>query len=419
MRSRPILLTLAVLLVAGGALFFARRGPAPTVVELGQVRRVPVLQSFVTASGEVTAVRSADIGSSLMGRLVRLHVKEGDRVTAGQVLALIDPEQASSSAQAAAAAVDALEADARTAATGIRVAQANLDAARVRGDDTARTLTRARTLRADGLIAQMEVDTAQANSDAAQTQIASAVAELRRAEQVVDATTQRIAQGRAEARRTRDTVRQTQITSPIGGTITRLDVEQGEMVVMGVQNQPGSILMRVSDLTAIDAEVKVAEADVLRLALDDRATVTLEALPGDMFPGRVVEIGASALPQTGTQAAAREFKVLVRLDAGMARLRPGLTADVDVLVDERANALVAPLQAVVERAGASGPARPGVFTVQNGIARFTPLARTGIIGGLEIEIEGVPEGTPIVIGPIQTLRDLRDGALVQPQATAD
>ena len=92
------------------------------------------------------------------------------------------------------------------------------------------------------------------------------------------------------------------------------------MVVIGLQNQPGTTLMTVSDLSQIDAEVKVAEADVLRIALGQPATVTLEAIPGKPFTGKVVEIGASALPVTAG-ASAREFKVVVRLDnadAGLA-----------------------------------------------------------------------------------------------------
>ena len=136
--------------------------------------------------------------------------------------------------------------------------------------------------------------------------------------------------------RTRDQLNKTDITAPIDGIITRLDVEQGEMVVIGVQNQPGTILMTVSDLSSINAEVKVAEADVLRLSIGNPATATLEALPGRTFPGKVVEIGASALPQVGTQAAAREFRVKVQLEGEVQSLRPGLTCDAEILVAERA-----------------------------------------------------------------------------------
>uniref|UniRef100_UPI0025BB299C efflux RND transporter periplasmic adaptor subunit n=1 Tax=Luteitalea sp. TaxID=2004800 RepID=UPI0025BB299C len=165
--------------------------------------------------------------------------------------------------------------------------------------------------------------------------------------------------------------------------------------------------MTVSDLSAVNAEVKVAEADVMRLSNGFPATVTLEALPLQKFTGRVVEIGASALPQVGAQAAAREFRVKVRLDGPAATLRPGLTCDTEILVAEKKNALTVPLQAVVEQNG-----KAGVFVVRDGGVTFTPVT-TGIIGGLSIEVDDVAEGTTIVSGPFQTLRNLREGDRVR------
>lgn len=412
MRKPTVLVfaLLAAVIVVG--VVFTRRGPAPLEVEVTPASRVATLQSFVTASGEITAIRSADIGSSIMGRLVSLRVKEGDRVKAGQTLAIIDPEQAASAMAGTAAAAQAVEADARGASSAVRAAQADVEAAQARLDDAQRTLRRTRELQAQGLVAQQGLDSAVAAGDAAQAQLASATAALRRAEQAVAGAGSRVTQARAEERRARDSLAKTRIEAPIDGVVTRLDVEEGEMVVMGVQNQPGTILMTVSDLSGIEAEVKVAEADVLRLELNDPSTVTLEALPGQTFRGRVVEVGASALPQVGTQAAAREFKVLVRLDDAGSRLRPGLTCDVEILVDERRNALVVPLQSVVERTVAGGVRRAGVFVERDGAVTFTPVTRTGIIGGLSIEVDGIADGARVVSGPIQALRDLVDGARV-------
>ena len=368
---------------------------------------VDTLQSFVTASGEIVATRYADIGSAVMGRLVELVVKEGDAVKAGQVLARIDPVQASSSADAAAASVGALEADARAAATQVRAAQAALEEARSREKEAAASWTRAQELQRAGLLPQSEFDKASMAGTSAAAQVAAATASFERAQQALASADRRIAQGRAENTRARDMLSKTEITAPIDGVITRLDAEQGEMVVMGVQNQPGTILMTISDLSAVNAEVKVAEADVMRLSKGFASTVTLEALPLQKFTGRVVEIGASALPQVGTQAAAREFRVKVRLDGPASSLRPGLTCDTEILVAERKNALTVPLQSVVEKDG-----KTGVFVVRDGSVMFTPVT-TGIIGGLSIEVDGVAVGTEIASGPFQTLRQLRDGDRVR------
>ncbi len=407
MTTRRVLFALALL---GLALFYystRQRGPVAREIDVAAVARTASLQSFVTASGEIVATRYADIGSSAMGRLVNLSVKEGDRVKVGQVLARIDRVQAASSAAAAAAGLGALEADARGSADQERSARADLEAAKARASESQKSLARAKDLRTSGLIPQSELDTVTATADSAAAQVDAATAVLARSAQTRGAAERRVTQGRAEQTRARDLLDKTAITAPIDGVVTRLDVEEGEMVVIGVQNQPGTILMTVSDLSAINAEVKVAEADVLRLALDNRGTVTIDAANGQKFPGRVVEIGASALAQVGTQAAAREFRVRVRLEGDTAVLRPGLTCDAEILVAERANVLTVPLQSVVQRG-----ADTGVFVVSGDAVTFTKV-KTGVIGGLSIEVDGVAEGASVVSGPFQALRELADGTRVK------
>jgi len=156
----------------------------------------------------------------------------------------------------------------------------------------------------------------------------------------------------------------------------------------------------------------VAEADVVRLALNQSAVVTLEAVPGERFAGRVVEIGASALPVAGSGAAAREFRVKVRLETADRRLRPGLTCDAEILTAERQHALVVPLQAVVIRPGRDGRDEAGLFVAAGRSVRFQPVT-AGIIGGLDIEVSGVEDGAVVVTGPYQALRDLQDGQAVR------
>ena len=195
------------------------------------------------------------------------------------------------------------------------------------------------------------------------------------------------------------------------GVVTRLPVREGEMVVIGIQNMPGTTLMTISDLAEVNAEVKVAEADILRIRSGQPARVTLEALPGREFAGEVVEVGASALPVVGAGAAAREFKVKVRLKGAVDGLRPGLTCDTEILVGESKDALTAPLQAVALR-GEPGREKTGVFAIEGDRARFVPV-EAGMIGGLEIEVKGVAEGLEIVAGPWQALKDLQDGVSIK------
>ena len=353
-------------------------------VEMGRVEKRAVFRSTVTASGEIVAERYADVGSSVMGKLVSLPVKEGDRVRKGQVVARIDSVPASSERDAATALVRAVEAD-----------QA---AARARAEDAARALARGRELRGQGLLPQADFDGLQAAADAATAQ--------------ADAAGRRAAQARAQLARAADLLGKTEIASPLDGTVTRLPVREGEMVVIGIQNMPGTTIMTISDLAVINAEVKVAEAEILNVRVGQPATVTLEALPGRTFAGEVVEVGASALPLVGAGAAAREFKVKVRVKDPQEGLRPGLTGDAEILVGEARDALAVPLQAVVLR-GEAGRERPGVFVGEGKTARFVSV-ETGMIGGLEIEVKkGLEEGREIVAGPWQSLKDLQDGAAIR------
>jgi HlyD family secretion protein len=377
---RPAATTLFLVVLAWGC------GRGGTVqVEVGRVETRDVFRSTVTASGEIVAERYADIGSSVMGRLVSLPVREGDRVRAGQVVARIDAVPARSDRDAAAALVHA--------------ADAELEAARARADDAARALARGRQLRDDGLLPHADFDALEAAADAAAAE--------------TEAAARRVAQARAQLARASDLVGKTEIVSPLDGVVTRLPVREGEMVVIGIQNMPGTTIMTISDLSAINAEVKVAEADILTVHVGQPATVTLEALPRREFAGEVVEVGASALPVVGTGAAAREFKVKVRIQDPEEGLRPGLTCDAEILVGEASDALTVPLQAVVLR-GEPGREESGVFVVDGTVARFVPV-QTGMIGGLDIEVKsGIGSGREIVIGPWQSLKDLQDGAAIRP-----
>jgi HlyD family secretion protein len=374
--------------------------------------RRDVFRSMVTASGEVIATRYADIGTSVMGRVVELRVAEGDEVSSGDVLARIDAAQAQSSADALAAAVEALEAEAAAAEDQQRTAESQRDVAAARDQEARRAAERAATLFDRGFIPESELDTAVAAADAAAGELAAAEAAVARARGSAAAADRRVSQARAQLTGALDTLQKTEIISPIDGRVTRLNVREGEMVVIGIQNQPGTTLMTVSDLAEIDAEVKVAEADVLRIRKGQEASVVLEALPGSRFSGRVIEIGASALPTSGAGAAAREFRVVVRLDRPQALLRPGLTCDAEIITDERLDVLTVPLQAVVLRTDDSGAERRGVFVVEGGNARFE-VVDTGIIGGIEIEVSGIDEGAEVIVGPIQALRTLEDGASIR------
>lgn len=377
------ILLLGVVGLGVAAVFLASRRSRGVTVQTVSVTKRETFRSYVTASGEIVAKRYADIGASVMGRVVSLRVKEGDRVVAGQVLARLDPVRAASEADAAQAAVVALGSD-------LRAAEARLLEAKLGAERKLRLVEQ-------GLLPRAEGDTARAALDGAQAQL--------------DAIRSREVQATAQLRGARDNLSKTAVVAPIDGIVTRLQVREGEMVVIGLQNQPGTTLMRLVGTSGLNAELKVAEADALRIKTGQAARVTLDALQGREFTGVVQEVGASSLPPASAQASsAREFRVVVSLNDGDGTLRPGISCDAEILVDERRGTLVVPLQAVTTRDD-GGREETGVFIIREGKVTFSKVT-LGLISGLDVEVSGVREGDEIVLGPLATLRGLKDGTAV-------
>lgn len=372
-----------IVLGLAATVFFVRR-PQGTAVDTTRITKRETFRSYVTASGEIVAKQYADIGASVMGRVVSLNVKEGDRVRTGQVLARLDPIRAASDVEAARAAVRALGED-------LKAAEARLIEAKL-------TAERNATLVEQGLLPKAQGDTSKAALDAARAQL--------------DAIKSRTDQANAQLRGVRDSLAKTAVVAPIDGIVTRLQVREGEMVVIGIQNQPGTTLMRLVGTSGLNAELKVAEADALRLRVGQTARVTLDALPGREFAGVVSEIGASSLPPVSAQtASAREFRVVISLEGNDGTLRPGISCDAEILAAEKSGVLVGPLQAVITR-DAGGREETGVFAVREGKAAFTRVT-LGLISGLDVEMNGVSDGTEIVLGPLATLRGLKDGETIR------
>lgn len=368
-----------VILGVAGFVFMSRR-PRGVEVETTTVTKRESFRSYVTASGEIVAKRYADIGASVMGRVLSLNVKEGDRVRTGQVLARLDPVRASSE-------VEAAQSGARALGDDLKAADARLVEARLTAD-------RNLSLVEQGLLPKAQGDSSQAALDAAKAQLA--------------AIRSRIDQANAQLRGARDTLSKTSVVAPMDGIVTRLQVREGEMVVIGIQNQPGTTLMRLVGDTGLNAELKVAEADALRLQVGQKARVTLDALQGREFAGVVSEIGASSLPPVSLQAAsAREFRVVISLEETGGALRPGISCDAEILASEKTGVLALPLQAVVTR-DVGEREETGVYVVREGKAVFNKVT-LGLISGLDVEVTGAAEGAEVVLGPLATLRTLKDG----------
>lgn len=411
-----LFLVFVLVLVAAAVFVGMKRSDAGIQVEVGQVTRKPVFRSFVTASGEIVATRYADIGSDIMGKVISLPVAEGQEVTAGQILAQIDPIQARADLEGAEAQVKALEAELAAAQDNVAAARSQIKRAEATQREAELNLARMERLFSQGVAPEAELDKAKAAYETAVADVAVAQANLERAENAQAAADRRVSQATAQVKRSSDLFSKTEIRAPMSGVVSSLQVREGEMVVIGIQNQPGTTLLTISDLSGVNAEVKVAEADILSVHLEQSAQISLDAVADRTFVGKVIEIGTSALPSLGTGAAAREFRVVIRIEQPDPGMRPGLTCDAEILTTELEQVLTVPLQSVVIR-DIGGEEQTGVFLHRDGEKKavFVPV-KTGVIGGLEIVVEGLEEGDPVITGPFQVLKELQDGALVETAA---
>jgi len=364
------------------------------------------LVEIVTASGNIRARRTVDISSDVSARVAQLMVEEGDDVVAGQVLLRLEPDQY----QAALSRTEALLAQAEA-----QLAQQQANLLRTTRDRDRLLQLRARD---SILVSRQQVDDAETDVEVQQAMLESAGHGVSQASAAVDESA--------------DLMSKTIFTAPMDGKVTRLNVEEGETVIIGTMNNAGSLVLTISDLDVIEVVVQVDETEVSKISVGDSASIRIDAFADREFAGHVTEIGNSAINPPGQQAtsqqAAIDFEVVLTLDASDAPLRPDLSATADVVVESRPSVVAVPIIALTVRdqeedsteTGAESTIKPGeptdvegVFMVADGQVSFTPVT-IGIAGQEYFEIlSGLSEGDSVVSGPYQRIRQLRDGDAIR------
>lgn len=392
-----IFIVIALFALVSIGLVAKSRQKKVTEVQTEKVKRENLV-SKVTASGKIQPKKKVDISASIPGKVVRLAVEEGQRVNKGDFLLQIDS-----------APYDAALANARAA---LSAARSDLETARVNLKQIDQTYQRkVRMWESNtGLISEQDYEQAKTDYDMQQSRVGAAQHQVEQLSANVD--------------RAIDDLSKTRVTSPMTGIVVRKAVEEGEVAVIGTMNNAGTVLLTVADLSVMQAELEVDETDVGTVAFGQPATITVDAFPNRKFQGKVTEIGNSPILKTdATNQQATDFKVVVVLDNPDPSLRPGLTADGEIITATRDHCLTVPIQALVIRDVTKGDKskadlpkeqkeKEGVFLLQNGKAVFKPVS-TGVMGEMDIELkEGLKEGDEVVSGTYQTLRDLQDGDAV-------
>jgi HlyD family secretion protein len=462
-RKWKILILAAALVTIGLGVYastvYSRRGIVS--VQTARVIRQD-LSSLVTAAGEIKPRNYINIGANAQGQIVEILVKEGDRVRKGQLLARLESVQPEAELSAQSAATLSAEAEAAAAEAGLRAAEENIATMaaaieRVRAEvERARLdFERAQHLSEQQLISRQEYDLRRSTFDAqkaalreAEARMVQAKAERQRVASQLSASQRRVSQSQAMMTRAKDVLSKRNAYAPLEGVVTNLPVRVGEIVVPGIQNSPASTIMTIADMSLITAEVKVDETDIVDIALGQTADITIDAIPNKTFKGHVIEIGNTAILRSSGLAAsqsnissqeAKDFKVVIALDAPPDEVRPGLSCSAKVVTAVRKGALSVPIQALTVRQrgdleprpkGGSGKAQAaakldreaekkrkeeiqGVFVIENRKAVFRKV-ETGISGSTDLEVlSGLKEGDEIITGSYQVIRTLRNEAQVK------
>jgi HlyD family secretion protein len=386
--------------VLGGAAFMSARQSNDRRVEV-RIEAIEArdLVEIVTASGNIRARRTVDISSDVSARVSELLIDEGDDVVAGQVLLRLEQDQYQ-------AALSRTEAQLAQAEAQASQQQANL--LRAERDRNRLLALRARD---SILVSRQQLDDSATDVEIQQAMLSSAQ--------------YGVSQARAGVDESQDRLSKTVFIAPMAGKVTRLNVEEGETVIIGTMNNPGSLVLTISDLSVIEVVVKVDETDVPAIALMDSASIRIDAFPDREFAGRVTEIGNSAInppsQAAAGQQAAIDFEVVLTLEASDAPLRPDLSATADVVVERRPNTVAVPIIALTvrdseadeEHAEGEPADVEGVFLVADGAVSFRPV-EVGIAGQEFFEVlSGLSAGDTVVAGPYQRIRQLRDGDLIR------
>lgn len=407
---RRAILMIAVLVVGltiAGYVFFNGERKTPVRYRTAAVERGPVV-SLVTATGTINPVVSVQVGTQVSGMIKSLHADFNSVVKAGDIVATIDPEP--------------FKARRDQAASNLEMAKANVARARTEQAQRRRELERTKSLVAQQFVSQNDVDVAITNSQGADAQVSVAMAQVKQAEAALNA---------AEL-----DLKYTTIRSPVNGIVVARNIEVGQTVAASFAT-PNLFLIAL-DLTKMQVDTNVSESDIGGITEGKEAIFTVDAYPGVPFSGTIRQVRLAPISVQNVVT----YNVVVGVDNKDLRLKPGMTANVSIVVAQKDNVLKVPNAALrfappkseqgeirhVERKPATGENGGRVIPVggataaartvwrQGETGELTPVVvQTGISDGSATEIlsDAVAEGDQVIVG-IEQPRGARKGSDLPP-----
>lgn len=407
-------------------------------VETAQAKRDKIIEK-VSASGLIQPVNEVKISPDVSGEIIELNIEEGDSVHEGEVLIKIRPDIYQSNYERAVANLNQQKAN-------LADAKARLESARASFLKDSLEFARNKQLFDDNVISTSDFELARANYEMSKSNLSSARESVKASRYIIKS-------AEAGVQEARENLRFTTITAPVSGTVSKLNVELGERVV-GTQQMAGTEMLRIADLTKMEARVDVNENDIIRVKQGDSAVIEVDAYShkDEKFKGVVTQIANTANTKSSPDAVT-EFEVRIRVlnesyydlqkeQQGVSPFRPGMTASVDIITKIEDDVLTVPLASVTTRKpknendnsedqnsnsnedsenGGEGNSDVAdeedvevVFVVSEGKA-VRKEVKTGISDFDKIEItEGIEEGEEIISGPFVVVsKRLKDGDLVK------
>ncbi|MGB3467693.1 MAG: efflux RND transporter periplasmic adaptor subunit [Cyclobacteriaceae bacterium] len=397
-----------------------------TKVDLAEAKKTTVIEK-VSASGAIQPEVEIKVSPEVSGEIIDLQVEEGDSVEIGQLLVKIRPDNFQNALERSVAALNQQKANLAEARARKSRAQASYKRAEL-------DFNRQKKLKEQNVISQADFETAQANYDIAREDLNSAEQSVIAAQYLVKSSSANVADAR-------ENLNLTTIRAPMTGIVSKLNVEKGERV-LGTSQMQGTELFRIADLRKMEVRVDVNENDIIRVSIGDTAIIDVDSYSymDKMFKGIVTQIANTANDKVSSDAVT-EFEVRIRVINESYRdlvekenmkypFRPGMTASVDIVTQQKDDIITVPLSAVTTRSDKDEKSgRPGksddddeeeideeedlkeiVFVSVDGIAKKREV-KTGINDFDNIEIlDGLQEGDIVVTGPFLVVsKRLKDG----------
>jgi HlyD family secretion protein len=392
MKKLLVFVAIGVLVVAAVALSKLRGGGDAKEVEFATAE-YRLIKSSILASGTLAFREQIELTPEVIGQVVRVHVEESDPVRRGDLVITLDPKSYQ-------AQVDQASARVRMQAIAIerqRLLIENLED---------------RFERQESMFEKKLVD--EDSFERLQNELSLARVDLRSYQES-------LSQAQAALNQADELLAKTVIRSPIDGIVIQIDVEEGETVIAGTTNIPGSTMMVIADPSETLTEVRVDEADIAQVEIGQQADIYAAAYPDTALVGTVQSIAAVARQTPGQQSLSFLVKILLD-EQDELKIRPGMSVRADIYTQSAEETLAVPVQAVLydESSGEEDDPsadQPYVFVAEDGKAVRRDV-KTGISSDSDQEIlEGLEDGEQVIAGPFRTLRNLREGDPVEEMAS--